>query len=71
MNISLFSWAESSSACHPVSLGIDTSALLRLDHPSEVPSSWCPLFLLPGNPEEEDTVSRWKHRDAVRVTDGG
>lgn len=32
---------------------ICTSALLRLDHPFGVPSSWCPLFLLPVSPGEE------------------
>lgn len=31
-----------------------TSALLCLDHPFEVPFSWCPLFLLPESPGEKD-----------------
>lgn len=35
---------------------LDTSAPLRQDHPSAVPSSWCPLFLLPESPGEEGKI---------------
>lgn len=47
---------------------ICTSALLRLDHPFGVPSSWCPLFLLPVSPGEE-TNCYLGTEDVVMQTD--